>query len=111
MDYFINFYEGQPPRQGKIIVGDACFSARKPGKAISTPGYLWGLMGRRLSERFDAAIVQAAANVWQKPIYYSTHVDIMDSERQRALAAQGYQPISGYLEDWYKIYTPQLTPT
>ena len=79
------------------------------GKARKAQGEVFGQREEYLSGTYDAAIMQATANIFLKNILHPLQVEY-GSARMAVLKKQGYQSITGYPESLFKIYYPQ-TPS
>lgn len=103
-EYCAGFFISSPRTYGKILVGEFNFTFRREGRGLSAPLYYFS--AAELPDRYDAPIVQAAVNVYGKPILNSKTVRIDEEERRKKLEEDGYRPRPGYPEVFDKIYQP-----
>ncbi len=103
--YTGKFYESNPPAYGRVTASEFHFDSEGEGKGISGPPGIFDPLGETLTDRYDAPIIQAVANVFKKRILHS--LEARDQKRIRELVQKGYRRRKGYPQVFDKFYEPQ----
>ncbi len=106
-EYECNFYEGRPPGINEpTLCGELNFTTEGERRGVFGGRQLFGELADNLSDTFRDAILQAAANVYGKDIYYSEEVGYFSS-RKDSLLKSGFTTVPGYGQVVCRIYKPQ----
>jgi len=104
--YFVSL--GHPVQPG-VTVGELHFTVLGRGRGVSIPSDFFRENGIDLSKSYDAIIMRATANIFQRPILHTLRAEY-NSLRMKELITQGYQIRRGYPEFLDRIFQPQGMP-